>query len=63
MNASRLQPIEAARRFLVAKFADCQAALLAGSVVRGEETETSDLDIVVFDQKVELAYRESFIPH
>jgi predicted nucleotidyltransferase len=63
MNSSRLQPIEAAKRFIAEKFPDCQAALLAGSVVRGEETATSDLDIVVFDEKVESAYRESLIEY
>ena len=61
MNNSRLQPFEAAKRFIEEKFPDCQAALLAGSVVRGEETTTSDLDIVVFDEKVESSYRESLI--
>ena len=35
MNNSRLQPVEAARRFIAEKFPDCQAALLAGSVVQG----------------------------
>lgn len=63
MNKSKLQPVEAAKRFIAEKFPDCQAALLAGSVVRGEETATSDLDIVVFDQKIETAYRESFIEY
>ena len=63
MNSSKLQPVEAAKRFIEEKFPDCQAALLAGSVVRGEETTTSDLDIVVFDQKVESAYRESLIEY
>jgi predicted nucleotidyltransferase len=63
MNRSKLQPVEAAKRFIAEKFPDCQAALLAGSVVRGEETATSDLDIVVFDEKVESSYRESLIEH
>jgi len=38
----------------------CEAAFLAGSVVRGEATATSDLDIVVFDSSVTVSYRESF---
>jgi len=63
MNSSRLQPVEAAKKFIVENFSDCQAALLAGSVVRGEETATSDLDIVVFDEKIESAYRESLIEY
>ncbi|WP_318617785.1 nucleotidyltransferase domain-containing protein [Sporosarcina sp. YIM B06819] len=63
MNESRLQPLEAAKRFIADKFPYCQAAVMAGSVVRGEHTATSDLDIVVFDDKVESAYRESFIDY
>lgn len=39
----------------------CQGALLAGSAVRGQETDTSDLDIVVFDQDIPFSYRESLI--
>jgi predicted nucleotidyltransferase len=52
-------PIEAAKRFIKDRFPFCDAALLAGSVVRGEATTTSDLDIVVFDCKVTAPYRES----
>lgn len=63
MNSDRLNPVEAARRFIVENFPNCQAALLAGSVVRGEETATSDLDIVVFDEKIESAYRESLVEY
>ncbi|PKR85264.1 nucleotidyltransferase domain-containing protein [Heyndrickxia camelliae] len=51
----------AAKRFINQFFPDCQGAVLAGSVVRGEETETSDLDIVVFDNHINVSYRESFI--
>lgn len=34
---------------------------MAGSVVRGEATETSDLDIVIFDKNLNSSYRESLI--
>lgn len=34
---------------------------MAGSVVRGEETDTSDLDIVVFEKSITSSYRESLI--
>ncbi|MGV3463713.1 MAG: nucleotidyltransferase domain-containing protein [Heyndrickxia sp.] len=57
----RMQPIETAKRFVNQFFPDCQGAVLAGSVVRGEETETSDLDIVVFDKNITNSYRESLI--
>lgn len=57
----KAQAIEAARQVASTYFPDCHAALLAGSVIRGEATETSDLDIVIFDQRLSSAYRESFI--
>lgn len=56
----KAEPIEAAKRFIDKHFPTCQGAVLAGSVVRGEATDTSDLDIVVFDQNISSAYRESF---
>ncbi len=59
--AKKLIPIEAAKRFITKRFPDCQGAVLAGSVVRGEATDTSDLDIVVFDKSITSSYRESFI--
>ncbi|KWW20321.1 nucleotidyltransferase [Peribacillus simplex] len=57
----RLKPIEAAQQFIFKHFPNCQGTLLAGSVVRGEATDTSDLDIVVFDKDLISPYRESFI--
>ncbi|MFD0050110.1 nucleotidyltransferase domain-containing protein [Actinomycetes bacterium NPDC127524] len=57
----RKKPIEAAEEFVASYFAGCQAAILAGSVVRGEETRTSDLDIVIIDQSVPSSYRESIL--
>ena len=56
----RLGAQEAARAFLQAYFPDCLAALLAGSVVRGEATSTSDLDIVIFTERDNAPYRKSF---
>ncbi|MCZ8541427.1 MULTISPECIES: nucleotidyltransferase domain-containing protein [Psychrobacillus] len=55
------KPIEAAQKFIHKYFPNCNGALLAGSVVRGEETDTSDLDIVIFDETVPSSYRESLI--
>jgi len=55
----RLEPIAAANQFVKKHFPDCDGALLSGSVVRGEETSTSDLDLVIFDQNVKSSYRES----
>ncbi|MCA0969026.1 nucleotidyltransferase domain-containing protein [Halobacillus litoralis] len=42
------------------QFPGCDAALLAGSVIRGEDTSTSDLDIIIFDERIESSYRDSF---
>lgn len=57
----RPEPIAAAILFVEKHFPNCQGALLAGSVVRGQATETSDLDIVIFDDNLASSYRESFI--
>lgn len=55
----RFDPVVAAKQFIDKHFSNCQGALLAGSVVRGEATETSDLDIVIFDKRLTSSYRES----
>lgn len=38
----------------------CDIAILSGSVTRGEQTETSDLDIIIIEQE-QSAYRQSVI--
>lgn len=58
-DLNKSNPIEAAHQFVNKYFPKCQGALLAGSVVRGEATETSDLDIVIFDKSLSSSYRES----
>ncbi|WP_102275391.1 nucleotidyltransferase domain-containing protein [Cytobacillus massiliigabonensis] len=58
---SKLHPIEAAQQFINKHFPNCQGAFLAGSVVRGQSTETSDLDIIIFEDKIRSSYRESLI--
>ncbi|MGG3471380.1 nucleotidyltransferase domain-containing protein [Neobacillus pocheonensis] len=60
-DSKKLKPIEASKQFIYKYFPDCDGAVLAGSVVRGEATDTSDLDIVVFDKSLKSAYRESLI--
>lgn len=57
----RLDPLDAAKQFITFHFPDCQGAILAGSVIRGEATETSDLDIVVFSENIPSSYRESLL--
>ncbi|WP_099355096.1 nucleotidyltransferase domain-containing protein [Fredinandcohnia onubensis] len=60
-NLNKLTHIDAAHKFINKHFPNCQGALLAGSVVRGEATETSDLDIVIFDKNLSSSFRESLI--
>ncbi len=54
-----LHPRDAAQQFIEENFRDCQAAILAGSVVRGEATATSDLDIIIITSCTQAPYRES----
>ncbi len=60
-DPGRLQPLEAAERFVAEHFPDCDGGVLGGSVLRGEATDTSDLDIVIFDDRLPSAYRESMV--
>jgi predicted nucleotidyltransferase len=60
MNASRVSPVEAAREIWRERYAGARVIFLAGSVMRGEATPTSDLDIVVVFEKLPNAYREAF---
>ena len=61
LKINRMEAYKAAELFTLNHFTECHGALLAGSVVRGEATETSDLDIVIFDKNLKSAYRESVI--
>ncbi|PYZ97469.1 nucleotidyltransferase [Alteribacter lacisalsi] len=54
-------PFQTAQNLINNHFAGCDGAILAGSVVRGEDTKTSDLDIVIFDGRIPQSYRESLI--
>lgn len=57
----RLDPLSASMRIIEKYFPDCHGAILSGSAARGRVTETSDLDIIVFDDCLQDSYRESFI--
>ncbi|MDG5472286.1 nucleotidyltransferase domain-containing protein [Jeotgalibacillus sp. ET6] len=57
----RLEAVKAAEQFINLHYPHCQAALLAGSVVRKEATAASDLDIVIFDQTIKSSYRSSHV--
>ncbi|MBO1580518.1 nucleotidyltransferase domain-containing protein [Bacillus sp. XF8] len=56
-----MKAIEAAQKIIESQFLNCDVALLGGSVARGEETKTSDLDIVIIDSNLSKCYRESFM--
>lgn len=60
-DVKRLDPLKAATLFVDKYFPSCQGALLTGSVVRGDATNTSDLDIIIFDNKISSSYRQSLI--
>lgn len=52
--------LEVAKMFVNEKFPQCDFAILAGSASRGEETPTSDLDIIIFINDTN-SFRESFV--
>ncbi|MFZ4715426.1 MAG: nucleotidyltransferase domain-containing protein [Bacteriovoracaceae bacterium] len=56
----KLSPQETAQKIYLEKFPDCAGILLAGSVMRGEGTPSSDLDIVVIYERLDNAWRDSF---
>lgn len=60
MSTSRVSPLEAARGIWGERYGGAGVIFLAGSVMRGEATRTSDLDIVVVFEESADAYRESF---
>ena len=55
------EPRATATNVLAARYPEARIAFLAGSVVRGEATQTSDLDLVVIFDRLPHAYRESFV--
>ncbi len=58
--ASIHSPIFAAKDLFETRYQGASAILVAGSVVRGEASTYSDLDLVVLYPSVRAAYRESF---
>ena len=58
---NRTEPIETAIAMLRDRYAQADSAFVAGSVMRGEATASSDLDIVVLYPRLERSYRESFV--
>lgn len=60
LNDKRIAPVEAALEIFHARHAGARLLFLAGSVMRGEGTPSSDLDLVVVYEHLPTAYRESF---
>lgn len=60
MNDQLSHVRQLARLLVESRYPDCDAALLAGSFVRGQATATSDLDLIVFYESAAASYRESF---
>lgn len=60
-DAHRPPPVESARRFVEAHFPECNVAFVASSVLRGEGTATSDLDVVIITGREDAPFRQSFV--
>ncbi|HWW77937.1 MAG TPA: nucleotidyltransferase domain-containing protein [Pyrinomonadaceae bacterium] len=61
MGTSRISPEEAARGVWRERYAGARVLFLGGSVMRGEATAASDLDLVVVYEKLPNSYREAFV--
>jgi len=61
MKTPRLPPEEAAQGIWRERYEGARVLFLAGSVMRGEATPSSDLDIVVVYERLPNAYREAFV--
>jgi len=49
-----------AKKIVEEKYPNCDGALMAGSIIRGEGTETSDIDLIIYDDNIAKGYRESY---
>lgn len=61
MDTSRVSPVEAARGVWAQRYSGARVLFLGGSVMRGEATPASDLDLVVVYEELPNAYREAFV--
>jgi hypothetical protein len=60
MKSSTHSPLYVTKELLETRYDGAEVIFVAGSVVRGEATAHSDLDLVVVYPKVRAAYRDSF---
>jgi hypothetical protein len=58
---NRADPLTTASAIIARRYEGAAVTFLAGSVVRGEDTDTSDLDLVVVYERIDAAFRDSFI--
>jgi hypothetical protein len=56
----KLAALDAAKQFVADRYPGCAVAFLTGSVVRGEDTPYSDLDIIVIADDEPKAYAEAY---
>jgi predicted nucleotidyltransferase len=56
----KMEGPDAARAFVETHFPDCLAAVLFGSVARGEATAASDIDIIIVTHEDVSPYRKSY---
>ena len=61
MDTPRVSPVGAARGFWRERYAEARVVFVGGSVMRGEATPASDLDVVVVYESLPGAYREAFV--
>src|SRR4051812_17873591 len=55
------QALEIAHKTIETKYPSALVAFCAGSIIRGEGTATSDIDLVVVFPEIKHAWREAFI--
>lgn len=60
---NRPSAVDAARHFVACQFPHCLVALASGSAVRGDATETSDIDLVVLTARPDAPFRASYVAH
>lgn len=53
-------PVKTSKAIYAERYPESEVIFLSGSVIRGESTPMSDLDLVVVFRELENAYRESF---
>ena len=56
----RTDYMEVSERLLAEKYPDATCAFVAGSIVRGQASPTSDIDLVVVYESLSHAYRDSY---